>query len=415
MDQGMDSIKKPLSMTPEELLAHYERIIEISQQLNSTYTQRELLQKIISAAIELTRSEAASILLIDSFTGELRFEIASNIKPHEMEDIIVPLEGSIAGWIATHGEPRVIQDVSKESGHFQGVGDAIAFQTRNLLGVPMRTHSKVIGVLEAVNKLNGEAFTEDDVNTLTTLASQAATAIENARLFQQSDFIAEMVHELRTPLAALKASTTLLLRPDLPEEQRADIIDTMQGETQRLIRLTTDFLDVARWESGRTRVEAAPFDLPKLVSECIDVVISQANEKGVTVETDGNPYTVDGDRGKLKQVLLNLLTNAIKYNREDGRISITTKLETGIEQPFVRISVNDTGYGISSENQRHMFQKFFRVADTAGFTQGTGLGLAIAKHIVEAHGGQIGLVSEEGVGSTFYFSVPLIVEHEMAD
>lgn len=412
MEQEKKRTMTKTTMSETELLAHYERIIEISQQLNSTYNHRELLQKIISASLELTHCEAASIMLIDSLTGELRFEIASNIKSTEMEDIIVPLEGSTAGWIVTHGEPRVIADTSTEQTHFKGVDTAIQFKTRNLLGVPMRTHNKVIGVLMTVNKLNDEMFTDDDVNTLTTLASQAATAIENARLFRQSDFIAEMVHELRTPLAALKASTTLLLRPNLPDERRQDIIETMKGETERLIRLTTDFLDVAQWESGRTRLETAPFDLHKLITESIDVVLPQANEKGVRIETDDNRFTVDGDRGKLKQVILNLLTNAIKYNRENGKIRVETSISPNHDEPFVQIAVRDTGYGISKENQRHMFQKFFRVADTAGFTQGTGLGLTITKHIVEAHGGSIGLESEEGVGSTFYFSVPLSAEQE---
>lgn len=412
MEQEKKRTMTKTTMSETELLAHYERIIEISQQLNSTYNHRELLQKIISASLELTHCEAASIMLIDSLTGELRFEIASNIKSTEMEDIIVPLEGSTAGWIVTHGEPRVIADTSTEQTHFKGVDTAIQFKTRNLLGVPMRTHNKVIGVLMTVNKLNDEMFTDDDVNTLTTLASQAATAIENARLFRQSDFIAEMVHELRTPLAALKASTTLLLRPNLPDERRQDIIETMKGETERLIRLTTDFLDVAQWESGRTRLETAPFDLHKLITESIDVVLPQANEKGVRIETDDNRFTVDGDRGKLKQVILNLLTNAIKYNRENGKIRVETSISPNHDEPFVQIAVRDTGYGISKENQRHMFQKFFRVADTAGFTQGTGLGLTITKHIVEAHGGGIGLESEEGVGSTFYFSVPLSAEQE---
>jgi signal transduction histidine kinase len=395
------------SMSQSELLAHYERIIAISQQLNSTYDHRDLLQKIISAAKELTHSEAASIMLVDSFTGELRFEISSNIKAHEMEEIIIPMEHSIAGWIVTHGEPRVIEDASQNPDHFKGVGKKIGFQTRNLLGVPMRTHTKVIGVLQTLNKRNNEAFNADDINTLTTLASQAATAIENARLFQQSDFIAEMVHELRTPLAALKASTSLLLRPDLPGERREEIITTMQGETQRLIRLTSEFLDVARWESGRERIQAEPFDVHKLIIESAEVVLPQANEKGISVTIDEIPYTVNADRGKTKQVLLNLLTNAIKYNRENGQIFIGASVNTkNYDQPFIELAIADTGYGISKENQKHMFQKFYRVADTAGFTQGTGLGLALIKHIIEAHGGHIWLESEEGVGSTFFFTLP---------
>src|SRR5262249_51641633 len=148
-----------------------------------------------------------------------------------------------------------------------------------------------------------EHWDENDINTLTTLASQAAIAIENARLFQQSDFIAEMVHELRTPLAALKASTVLLLRPDLPDNKRHDIITTMQGETERLSRLTSEFLDLARLESGRARLEMSKFDLNKLIEESVDVVLPQASDKGIAVNVEPIKYTVEADRGKVKQVL----------------------------------------------------------------------------------------------------------------
>jgi signal transduction histidine kinase len=392
-----------------QLLARYERIIEISQQLNSTLDQSSLLRKIIMASIELTNTEAASILLIDPATGELRFELASNIKANDMEKISVPLEGSIAGWVVTHGEARVIEDVTQEPQHFKRMDDTIQFRTRNLLAVPLRTHNKVIGTLEAVNKLNDERFNDDDIKILTTLAGQAAIAIENTRLFQQSDFMAEMVHELRTPLAALKTSTTLLLRPDLPEERRAEMIHTMQSETERLIRMTSEFLDLSRWESGRARLDLAPFELNRLFAECIDVVTSQANDRSISIQMNAEPYIVNGDRGKVKQVLLNLLTNAIKYNRDNGQIMIEARPTTSEGEPFVQIAIADTGNGISKEAQKHMFQKFYRVADTAGYTQGTGLGLAITKHIVEAHSGAIWLESEKDQGSTFYLTLPMVV------
>jgi len=236
---------------------------------------------------------------------------------------------------------------------------------------------------------------------------QAAIAIENARLFQQSDFIAEMVHELRTPLAALKASTVLLLRPDLPGEKRIDIIQTMQSETDRLSRLTSEFLDLARLESGRTRLELIRFDVGKLIEESVEVVLPQAQARNVVAHLAGEDAVVNADRGKVKQVLLNLLTNAIKYNREGGKITINVNRVGDEEHPMARIAVVDTGYGISKENQAHLFEKFFRVADTAGFTQGTGLGLAIARHIIEAHGGVIEVESEQGVGSTFAFTLPI--------
>lgn len=388
------------------MLERYERLIEISQQLNSTLDLGTLLKKIISAAKELTDTEAASIMLIDPGTGDLRFEIASNIAPQDMEDIVIP-KSSIAGWVAMHGEPRVIDDVTQEPTWSQRVDDTIEFQTRSILAVPLRTHTKIIGVLEGINKVGGEKWSEYDINTLTTLASQAAVAIENARLFQQSDFIAEMVHELRTPLAALKASTVLLLRPELPEGKRVDIINTMQSETERLTRLTSEFLDLARLESGRARLEMGRFDLYKLLEESVDVVLPQANDKNVSVTIDEEKFTANADRGKVKQVLLNLLTNAIKYNREGGEIHIRTQATQAGETSMVQVAVQDTGYGISKEHQKHMFEKFYRVSDTAGFTQGTGLGLAIAKHIIEAHGGQIHLESEQGVGSTFAITIPV--------
>lgn len=390
----------------EKLLDRYERIIEISQQLNSTLDHIALLRRIISAAIELTESETSSILLIDPATGELRFEFAPNITSDQADEIIVPLEGSIAGWVVTHGEPRVIQDVTKEPAFFKNVDEALEFRTRNILAVPMRTHNKVIGVLEAVNKHDGQPYDSEDIKTLVTLAGQAAIAIENARLFQQSDFMAEMVHELRTPLAALKTSTSLLLRESLPEDTRTEIVVTMQNETDRLIRLTTDFLDLARLESGRARLDTTEFALNGLISECVNIVQPQAYDRDISIYREGEAYNVAADRSKVKQVLLNLLTNAVKYNRVGGSITIRANESIHHDEPFIEISVADTGYGISKDNQRMMFQKFYRVADTAGFTHGTGLGLAIAKHIIEGHGGAIWLESDENAGSTFYFTLP---------
>lgn len=390
------------------VIARYQRLIELSHQINSTLDLASLLKKIIAAAKELTNTEAASILLIDPASGDLRFEIASNIAPQEMDEIIIPKGSGIAGWVALHGEPRVINDVTKEPTWSNRVDDTIEFQTRSILAVPLRTHTKVIGVLEGINKIDGDNWTESDINTLTTLAGQAAIAIENARLFQQSDFIAEMVHELRTPLAALKASTVLLLRPDLPEDRRHDIITTMHSETERLSRLTSEFLDLARLESGRTRLDLTRFDVNKLIEESVEVVLPQAHDKGITINIERGELVANADRGKVKQVLLNLLTNGIKYNRENGAITVSAEGVTNHEnKPFIQIAVQDTGYGIAKEHQKHMFEKFYRVADTAGFTQGTGLGLAIARHIVEVHGGQITLESEQGLGSTFAFTIPL--------
>ncbi len=400
------TVAPPDNAAFSQLLARYERIIEISQQLNATRDHVALLKRIISAAMELLDIEAASILLVDPSTGELRFELAADMEPG-MASMVVPMEGSIAGWVVSHGEPRVIEDVTREPNFFKQVNDTLEFQTRNLIAVPLRTHKKVIGALEAVNKHNGARFTGDDIKILTTLGGQAAIAIENARLFQQSDYMAEMVHELRTPLASLRTSATLLLQRYEHDDEQSQMIEVMQAETERLIRLTSEFLDLARLESGRMPLDIAPFEVERLVHECVDVVQPQAAARGVTITTVAEPFTAEGDRGKTKQVLLNLLTNAVKYNRDGGQIEVKAYMSIRHDEPYVEIAVADTGNGISPEDQRSMFQKFFRVADTAGTVSGTGLGLAIAKYIVEAQGGAIWLESELGTGSTFYFTLPL--------
>ncbi len=396
-----------------QLLARYERLMEISRQLTSTLDLNALLGQIIMAAIELTDTEAASILLLDPQTNELRFEAASDISSGTRDALVVPKEGSVAGWVVTHGEYVLVPDAPNDPRWFQDVEKSVEMKTRNMLAVPMRSHTKVIGALEALNKKDDAPFTEDDINTLTTLAAQAAVAIENARLFQQNDFIAELVHELRTPLAALKASTALLMRPTLPEDKRADIIATMERETDRLSKMTTEFLDLARLESGRARLEVAPFAMRALVDESIEVIRHQAQERNITIEVQGDDAELEADRGKIKQVLLNLLTNAIKYNRENGRIRVVLQRVRENGDVFLRTAVQDSGQGIAKENLTHIFERFYRVADTEGYTQGTGLGLVIAKRIIEAHGGNMWIDSEVGSGSTFYFTLPLHAQQKV--
>src|SRR5574341_2606403 len=149
------------------LMARYERLMEITRQINSVLDLHSVLQRIIEASIELTHTEQASILLIDQSTGELRFEASSNLSGGAMEQIVVPMEGSLAGWIATHGEPVLVEDARNDPRFFKKVDHTIKFETRNLLGVPMIAHGKVIGVVQAINKKDDKVFwTEDDVNTL---------------------------------------------------------------------------------------------------------------------------------------------------------------------------------------------------------------------------------------------------------
>jgi len=397
---GLDTVRRNYPL----LLKRMERLMEVSRTLASTLELGKLLRKIIEAAKELTDSEAASIMLVDPSTGELRFEAATNME-EIMLGIVIPVEGSVAGWIVTHSEPVVVPDTSKDSRWSQKVDQQTSFVTRSILGVPLVTRDKSIGALEALNKRTG-TFNQDDATTLQTLSAQAAIAIINARLFAQSDQIAEMVHELRTPLNSLSASTHLLLRPELPTERRSEIIKTMQRETLRLSQMTTDFLDLAKLESGRMRFTKENFDVRELTDECADVVRQQAAARGIAIQCHvaPAPQTLESDRGKIKQVILNLLTNAIKYNRENGGIIVSTYVTS---DSYYSVSVADTGKGIPQEAMAHMFEKFYRVADTENTATGTGLGLPIARKIIEALGGEMGVKSTPGVGSTFYFTLPL--------
>jgi len=387
-------------------LSRLERLMDISQTLVSTLDHHKLLREIIQAAIELTHCEAASIMLADPQTGELRFEATTNIESAQMEGLVIPIDNSIAGWIFTNAQPLIVPDTSQDPRWNRNVDSRVAFVTRSILGVPLINRGKAIGVLQALNKTSGD-FTEDDTNILATLAAQAAVAIINARLFQQSDLISEIVHELRQPLGAIMATTGLLSRAELPENKKAMLIQTIQRETDRLNTMATDFLDMARLESGRMRFRKEPFNLPELVNECVEIVRPQAAARGLTIHLELDPSLtgLNSDRGKLKQVLLNLLTNAVKYNKEHGHITISTR--RAAEEMECRVSVTDTGKGIPPESLAQIFQKFYRVPDSEGYATGTGLGLSIAKKMVEVLGGEMKVESQVGQGSTFWFTQPL--------
>ncbi len=386
------------------LLERYRRLAEISRNLASTVDLDILLDRITEAAAHVSGSEAASILLYDESQGQLYFESATNLDEPLMQGLIVPVEDSIAGWIITNGQPIIIDDTQNDPRHFAQVGKATHVTTNSLLGIPLIAKDKVIGALEAINKLSGQ-FTQDDQEILMDLGSQAAVAIENARLFQQSDLIAEMVHELRTPLASLRTASHLLLRKDVSEEQMRKVVEIIDNETTRLIDMTTSFLDLARLESGRIPFNSEVFDPGALLQECVGLMQNKAAEKNLRLNLyiPNELPEIKGDQDKIKQVVLNLISNAVNYNKPSGTITVS-----GHSHPNeLVISVNDTGSGIRQADITHLFDKFYRSQATENSVQGTGLGLAICKQIVEAHNGRIEVQSEVGIGTTFSVHLPL--------
>jgi signal transduction histidine kinase len=394
----------------ERRVARLERIIEVSRVINSTLQLDPLLHNIIQIATDLTATEASSILLLDKKTGELHFEAAIGIKGQEVKPIVVPLDNSIAGWVVKKGEPLLIPDVRKDPRHYHQVDEKTQFSTRSILGVPLRVKDKVIGVLEVLNKIDDQEFTQNDVETLTILAAQAAVAIENARLFQQSDLLSEVVHELRTPLTSIRGySQMLLLSEGIDQQKKLEFTETIHREAVRLGQMINDFLDLARLESGRTHMAQERVNVTEVISETLAILQPQAAERQVSIglQVPETLPTLTGDPDRLQQVMVNLVSNAVKYNHEGGRVDI----EVQVGEDELNVAIRDTGRGIAEEDLPHIFEKFYRVDDPEQQTKGTGLGLSIAKHIVETHGGAISVHSVRGQGSTFAFTLPLPQTH----
>jgi signal transduction histidine kinase len=381
----------------------YRRLIDIARDLASTLDLDVLLYRIVVAAADIAEAEAGSILLYDGTARQLYFQVATNIDKPTMRGLIVPLEKSIAGWIVKNRKPVRTTEVHEDPRFFGEIEENTGYATQSLLGVPLITKDKVVGVLEVLNKKSGD-FTDQDENLLLVLGAQAAVAIENARLFQQSDLISEFVHELRTPLASLSTATYLLLRPEISQEQRGQIINSIHGETLRLNTMASAFLDLARLESGRVQFRKSSFSLADLIYECKDVMQGKAEEERIQMKIEGTDDLplLEADRDKIKQVLLNLISNAIKYNRPNGSVIIHAE---ATEQEF-SVAVQDTGLGIPEDALSHLFEKFYRVREHEGKAIGTGLGLSICKQIVQGHSGTLEVKSKLGVGTVFTLRLP---------
>ncbi len=387
----------------DKRLEGYRRLIDIARDLASTLDLDILLNRIISASVDLTEAAAASILLYDEGERQLHFQVATNLDLQTMRGLVVPLEGSIAGWIVTNRKPVRTANAHEDPRYYEKVEQVTRYPTESMLGMPLITKDKVVGVLEVINKRIGK-FTDSDEDLLQVLGAQAAVAIENARLFQQSDLVAEFVHELRTPLATIGTATYLLLHPEISQEQRQSIIQSIHSETLRLSSLTSSFLDLARLESGRVQFHLSLFNLKEMLLECMQTMQSKADETQIklSLEIPADFPEVQADRDKMKQVVINLISNAIKYNSPKGLVEITAEVDTNEWMLFVR----DTGIGIPAKALPHLFQKFYRVQASEGKVPGTGLGLSICRQIVSGHGGSIEVKSRLGKGTTFIIHIP---------
>lgn len=409
-----DTTVEPLTARIRQL----EQLIEVSRNLSAMLEPEPLLQSIVEVAAELTHSEEASILFYKEEEDKLAFVAMPWFKRDVMREIGVPLDNSIAGLVFTQGKPILVHDAQSDPHLFQMVDQVADFQTESLLAVPMTFQGKATGVLSAVNKLGGRRFTEDDVRILETLASQAAIAIKNASLLKESkdayedlaamdraksDFIAITSHELRTPLGLILGHATFL-NEMIPEDMKPQL-DVIVRSAMRLKEIVEDLAKVNNFQTGQSRVRSHECDMNQLVQDVVSAYSEMAENKTVLLkisEPNGN-QSVQGDAEKIRIALGHLIKNAITFTNKGGNVTIVTEEVPG----YLKISVIDDGVGIPKNDLERIFERFFQVeGHMTRKYGGMGLGLSVAQMMVEAHGGRIGVESEEGKGSTFSILLP---------
>jgi signal transduction histidine kinase/putative methionine-R-sulfoxide reductase with GAF domain len=295
-------------------------------------------------------------------------------------------------------------------------------RTNRFLIIPMIARGETVGVFAGDNKPSGRPIARETVELLQTFASHGAVAIANARLFQtieeksrelevasqhKSEFLANMSHELRTPLNAIIGFSEVLTERMFGElnEKQDEYLRDIYASGQHLLSLINDILDLSKIEAGRMELELADFHLPQAIENALVLVRERALRRGITLEQsiDRRLGQIQGDERKVKQVLLNLLSNALKFTPEGGRVNV----QAVPRDAFVEVSVSDTGVGIAPGEQEAIFEEFRQVGTAAKKVEGTGLGLTLSRRFVELHGGKIWVESYLGTGSTFTFTLPV--------
>jgi len=397
---------------------------EVGQAISSTLDLRTVLSTIVTRATQLSGTDAGVIyeydeqreLFVPRATAHLEAEIVETM-------LAAPVrkgEGA-TGRLAEVQAPIQLPDILEAPTESRVRDVLVRAGYRALLAVPLVREDHLIGGLTVIRKATGE-FAPEVIDLLRTFATQSALAIQNARLFREieeksrqlelasqhkSEFLANMSHELRTPLNAIIGFSEVLTERmfgDLNEKQEEYLKDIYTSGTH-LLSLINDILDLSKIEAGRMELELTDFHLPQAIDNALTLVRERAGRRGIALQQSVEEHLgeIRGDERKVKQVLLNILSNALKFTPVGGRVEVLAR----VVDSMAEISVTDTGVGIAPEDQEAVFEEFRQVGTAEKKVEGTGLGLALCRKFVELHGGRIGVTSQVGVGSTFTFTIPV--------
>jgi len=402
----------------------YETLLALSKRMSIILDLNALMETLVRGLVRGVPLTHAVLLTRDPATGH--FVVARAESAVERDIAVPPVrpDRRLVEWLR-QADGALVKEELKLNPRIASYFDAAENELEEInaaLVVPLKIEGALTGILLLGEKLSGEVFDEQELELLSLLGNQAAIALANAQLYAElhasnvrlreasrlkSQFLASMSHELRTPLNSIIGFSKVLLNRtagELNERQEA-YVRSVHNSSTHLLELINDILDISRIEAGKLEMSPEEVDLAELVAECVEATIPLVRGKVLKVETEvpSDLPRVHADRTKLKQVVLNMLSNAVKFTPA-GRVV----LRVAVEGDTVHVSVSDTGVGIPADDLPRLFKPFERLENpltrAAG---GTGLGLAISKKFVEMHGGTIWVESVERQGSTFHFTLPV--------
>ena len=395
-------------------------INQATHAVNSTLNLDVVLQTIMVQAIEVLQGEAGSVLLLEESDGDLVFAATAGPSGEKLRGTRVPVAASLAGQAVREGRSLIVGNAQHDDRLYRRVDGITGLTTQNLLATPLQVRDRIIGVLEVINKRAGQ-FTLTDLALLEALAVPAATAIENARLYEAALRHAEeiqrsqaqlirseklaatgrlsvsLAHEINNPLQAIQNLLYIMLDYQVSDAKQREFLEMAREETSRLIALVQQTLEFYR----PAQAQAGPMDLNATVERVLALARKKLAHSDVEVDLQLAPDLppVNGMPDQIAQVFLNLIVNAAEAMSDGGRLCIESRASNGhVEMVFA-----DTGPGIAPEDLTHIFEPFYTTKDS-----GTGLGLAVSYSIVESHQGTLSVDSVPGHGATFTVRLPAV-------